>query len=221
MKPPVERGPPRVAFPDPASHGFAIPPVTKPQNAQISLLGRALVVISTAWLIGCASQDVIVRPGVPPALFEHQPVSVQEGKASYYWQPQPTASGERFNPEAMTAAHKTLPFGTTVRATNLKNGNSTIVRINDRGPFIRGRIIDLSRAAAREVNMIKSGVVPIRVEVLKPIEIVDKPNLRLTATARTRGEDLARADAEKPKAKPESTRPPKNARSGNQRRKRM
>lgn len=188
--------------------------MTKPRNAQIPLLGRALVVLTAAWLVGCATEGVIVQPGTPPALFESKPTAILEGKASYYWEPQPTASGERFNPDAMTAAHKSLPFGTKVRVINLKNGKSTIVRINDRGPFIRGRIIDLSKAAALEVSMIKSGVVPVRVEVLKPIEVVDQPNLRLTAGARTRGEEMARADAEKPK--PERADPGAEKRPGAQ-----
>lgn len=86
--------------------------------------------------------------------------------ASYYWQPQPVASGGRFNPDALTAAHKTLPFWTRVRVTNLNNGRSVIVTINDRGPYIRGRIIDLSRRAATVVGMRSSGIAPVRVVVL-------------------------------------------------------
>ncbi len=77
-----------------------------------------------------------------------------------------TASGQRFNPEAMTAAHRSLPFGTQVRVTNTRNGRSVVLRINDRGPFIRGRIIDVSTGAARVLGMMGSGVAPVRVEVL-------------------------------------------------------
>ncbi len=88
------------------------------------------------------------------------------GLASYYWQPQRVASGGWFNPNALTAAHKSLPFGTRVRVTNLRNGRSVVVRINDRGPYIRGRIIDLSRRAATVVGMRKAGVVPVRVQIL-------------------------------------------------------
>ena len=88
------------------------------------------------------------------------------GKASYYWQPQKVASGGWFNPNAMTAAHKTLPFGTKVRVTNLNNGKSVTVTINDRGPYIAGRIIDLSKAAAHSISMQGSGVVPVKVAVL-------------------------------------------------------
>ena len=91
---------------------------------------------------------------------------VLRGLASYYWQPQKVASGGWFNPNALTAAHKSLPFGTRVRVTNLNNGRSVVVRINDRGPYIRGRIIDLSKRAAHVIAMQGSGVVPVRVEIL-------------------------------------------------------
>lgn len=77
-----------------------------------------------------------------------------------------TASGERFNPESMTAAHRSLPFGTRVRVTNPRNGRSVVVRINDRGPFIRGRVIDLSYGAARVLGIIRRGVAPVKIKVL-------------------------------------------------------
>lgn len=88
------------------------------------------------------------------------------GKASYYWEPQALASGGRFNPNAYTAAHKTLPFGTRVRVTNQNNGQSVEVVINDRGPYVAGRVIDLSKAAAHSINMQGSGVAPVTVRVL-------------------------------------------------------
>jgi len=90
----------------------------------------------------------------------------QSGIASYYWQPQKVASGGWFNPNAMTAAHKTLPFGTKVRVTNKNNGKSVVVTINDRGPYIAGRVIDLSKAAAGVVGMQGSGIAPVTVAVL-------------------------------------------------------
>ncbi|MDN3645083.1 septal ring lytic transglycosylase RlpA family protein [Pontixanthobacter aestiaquae] len=86
--------------------------------------------------------------------------SLGTGVASYYgkrFHGRRTANGERFNMNAMTAAHKTLPFGTKVRVTNPRNGKSVVVRINDRGPFIRGRTIDLSRAAAKKVGIVQRG----------------------------------------------------------------
>ncbi|MBS0239806.1 MAG: septal ring lytic transglycosylase RlpA family protein [Proteobacteria bacterium] len=92
--------------------------------------------------------------------------STTGGMASYYWEGQKTASGARFNPEGMTAAHRTLPFGTRVRVTNQSNGQSVVVTINDRGPFIGGRVIDLSRGAARQINMTGAGVARVSLEVL-------------------------------------------------------
>lgn len=94
----------------------------------------------------------------------------QEGMASWYgleYHGRITASGERFNQNAMTAAHKELPFGTVVKVTNQLNGRDIVVRVNDRGPFIPGRIIDLSRKAARKLDMIEPGVVPVKIRVLE------------------------------------------------------
>jgi len=78
-----------------------------------------------------------------------------------------TANGERFNPSAMTAAHPYLPFGTRLRVTNRNNGRSVIVRVNDRGPFVGGRAIDLSKGAAGRIGMISTGVAPVKIEVLR------------------------------------------------------
>jgi rare lipoprotein A len=88
------------------------------------------------------------------------------GLASYYKSGHRTASGERFNPKDYTAAHRSLPFGTRVLVTNMANGKSVIVRINDRGPFVRGRIIDLSLAAAQLVGITASGVGKVKIVVL-------------------------------------------------------
>jgi rare lipoprotein A len=91
------------------------------------------------------------------------------GTASYYggkFHGRKTASGERFNQEGLTAAHKTLPLGTKVRVTNLRNGESVDVKINDRGPYHKGRVIDLSKGAARELGMINSGTAKVKVEVI-------------------------------------------------------
>jgi rare lipoprotein A len=92
----------------------------------------------------------------------------QKGKASYYsdkLQGRKTASGERYNKKAMTAAHPRLPFNTLVKVTNTKTRKSVIVRINDRGPFTKGRVIDVSRAAAEQIGMITSGIVEVIVEI--------------------------------------------------------
>lgn len=92
-------------------------------------------------------------------------VSVQTGVASWYRDSR-TASGERYNASGLTAAHRRLPLGTYVRVTNLVNNQSTVVRINDRGPYVKGRMLDLSVAAAKKLAMIQSGVTRIRMEVL-------------------------------------------------------
>jgi rare lipoprotein A len=86
-----------------------------------------------------------------------QTASAQCGRASWYALTSKTASGERMNPSAMTAAHRNLPFGAKVRVTNKRNGKAVVVRINDRGPFIKGRVIDLSKAAARQLGFIGAG----------------------------------------------------------------
>lgn len=104
-----------------------------------------------------------------------QPISVSsselEGVASYYAEPyhgRRTANGEVFDTyQELTAAHRTLPFNTMVRVTNKNNGREVEVRINDRGPFIEGRVIDLSLRAAREIDMVRAGVVPVQVKILK------------------------------------------------------
>ena len=93
-----------------------------------------------------------------------------DGQASYYGDPyhgRRTANGETFDKNKMTAAHRTLAFGTWVRVENQQNGKSVDVRINDRGPFVAGRIIDLSEGAARKIEMIRAGVVPVRLEIIR------------------------------------------------------
>jgi rare lipoprotein A len=95
---------------------------------------------------------------------------VEVGYAAWYgpgFHGKRTASGEIYNMYDLTAAHKTLPFGTIVKVYNLENGRSVVVRINDRGPFVKGRIIDLSYGAAKKLGMIEKGVVRVRIEVIK------------------------------------------------------
>ncbi len=89
------------------------------------------------------------------------PASAQCGRASWYALYSQTASGERMNPADLTAAHRTLPFGTKLKVTNQKNGKTVVVRINDRGPFVKGRVIDLSKAAASQLGFVSSGVAKI------------------------------------------------------------
>lgn len=96
----------------------------------------------------------------------HSATSGQIGMASYYHHGQVVASGARFNPGSLTAAHKSLPFGTRVRVTHLASGRTVEVRINDRGPFIAGRILDLSKAAANVIGMTASGIARVKMTVL-------------------------------------------------------
>jgi rare lipoprotein A len=122
--------------------------------------------LALAWALafaGCAGAPP-ARPTVPVA-----PVRSFEGRASWYGKEQhggPTASGERFDMYALTCAHRTLPMNTRLRVTNLANGRSVVVRVNDRGPYGRGRVLDLSFAAARALDMIVAGVAHVRAELL-------------------------------------------------------
>ena len=94
----------------------------------------------------------------------------EEGEASWYgprYQGRSTASGEPFDMDALTAAHRRLPFGTLIRVTNLENGRSVVVTVNDRGPHIRRRIVDLSQRAAADLDLIERGVAPVRIAALR------------------------------------------------------
>jgi len=96
-------------------------------------------------------------------------VKIQKGLASWYgpkFHGKMTASGERYNMNKLTAAHRTIPFGTRVKVTHLKTKRSVVVRINDRGPFVKGRIIDLSRKAAKKIGLIEEGVARVIIEIL-------------------------------------------------------
>ena len=118
-----------------------------------------------------------VSPSSPAAVTPNAPARVTpsatelEGLATYYAEPyhgRRTASGEVFDTyKGMTAAHRTLPFNTVVRVTNTTNGKQVVVRINDRGPFIDGRVIDLSLAAARKIDLVRPGIAPVRLQIIK------------------------------------------------------
>jgi rare lipoprotein A len=129
-------------------------------------------------LSACGHKQVQVSAPSTAPISPAPPVSPSssemEGLATYYAEPydgRKTASGEIFNSYGeLTAAHRTLPFNTMVRVTNKNNGRQVDVRINDRGPFVDGRVIDLSARAAREIDLIRSGVVPVKLEILKPAD---------------------------------------------------
>jgi rare lipoprotein A len=96
--------------------------------------------------------------------------TTKKGIASYYadfYEGRTTANGEIYRQNKITAAHKTLPFGTKVKVTNLANNKTVVVRINDRGPFVKGRIIDLTKAAAKEIDMIGSGISKVKIRYKK------------------------------------------------------
>ena len=116
-------------------------------------MGVAAILFAVAWLI-------------PNAIAGQTRTLSFTGLAAYYSQSGKLASGGRFNPNELTAAHRTLPFGTRVRVTDPKSGRSVIVTINDRGPFGRGRVIDVSLSAARALGMIGRGVIYVRADVL-------------------------------------------------------
>lgn len=107
--------------------------------------------------------------GAAPGISQAQGAAAEAGKIAWYggkFAKRRTASGERFNPQALTMAHKTLPFGTKVRVTNAGNQRSVVVRVNDRGPTQPDRVGDVSRAAARELGMLRSGVIDAQLEVV-------------------------------------------------------
>lgn len=135
-------------------------------GSALGLSHRAIggLVLSATLITGCSSQATHENVGAGDI------VNSEVGMASYYadrYHGRTTASGERFDQEAMTAAHRTLAFGTRVRVTRLDNNRQVTVRINDRGPFRGGRIIDLSKQAARKLGMLRDGTVRVRLSVLR------------------------------------------------------
>jgi len=125
-----------------------------------AIVAISLIILSL--LMGCSSHRMTE---MHPNLLGYS----ESGKASYYsmkYQFRKTASGERFNNYSMTAAHKSLPFGTKVIVTNLTNSKTVHVRINDRGPFVKGRIIDLTRAAFLKIENIDKGIAEVQIKVV-------------------------------------------------------
>lgn len=135
---------------------------------------RAIILAAFAAALGlaaCTGSSPRFTPSAAPHLQVGGSYSAgEEGTASYYadeFHGRKTSNGEVFDMDSLTAAHRSLPFNTTVRVTNLNNNLSVVVRINDRGPFVEGRIIDLSLAGARAIGMIGTGTAPVRLEVIE------------------------------------------------------
>ena len=145
-----------------------------------SALGRATGAAALLLIAGCCPPEVsgrgvrgTVQPDDPPqaASSGDEVAAVLKGRVSYYHDSlagNRTANGEVYDPKKLTAASRTLPFGTRVRVTNARNGRSVVVRINDRGPFIKGRTIDLSRRAAEELGIIRRGHARVEMELIAP-----------------------------------------------------
>ncbi len=150
------------------------------------VIGKGILLASMALAMGVATQPARADAG-------------QTGLASYYWQGKGTASGERFNAGGLTAAHRSLPFNTKVKVTNLRNGRTVVVRINDRGPFVRGRIIDVSRAAASELGFTGHGITRVSVAVLGQ----DEENTAAPAPTSRRTQLASAMESQEPERKAE------------------
>lgn len=143
--------------------------MSRPILATAAALALLLSPLAQAQTAASAPAAAAAPAAAPKAEAAAPAAGVEEGKVAYYGRKfagRKTANGERFNPGAMTMAHKTLPFGTRVKVTNLKTGKSVVVRVNDRGPTTPDRIGDVSQAAAAKLRMLRSGVVQAKLEVL-------------------------------------------------------
>jgi rare lipoprotein A len=157
-----------------------------------TMTGRWIGSFCALWLAGCVSNhdnhathasstEASAHPATdqgdgplhgfdPRSYYQKRAIATERGAASYYadfFAGRLTANGERYDPDAYTAAHRTLPFGSVVRVVYEKTGDWVLVRVNDRGPYAKGRIIDLSRKAATRLSMVRDGVVRVRVELLE------------------------------------------------------
>lgn len=148
----------------------------------MSLL-RVFGIAILALLTGCQSlKESLTRvPGKETHVYVNAPIAPETGIASWYggkWIGRLTANGETYRQGDITAAHKRLPFHTPVRVTDLKTGKSVIVRINNRGPFIRGRIIDLSVDAAKQLGSYDRGLAKVKIQALREVPVMRYPNMR-------------------------------------------
>jgi rare lipoprotein A len=165
----------------------------------------ASLILGLAFIAGTNAQTATSPADGPKKTENVQPSFRQEGIASWYgaeFEGKPTASGERFDSRDLTAAHPSLPFGTLITVTNQHNNARVVVRVNDRGPFVSTRILDLSRAAAEKLDMIVTGTAPVVVELAAASVTGDQVALALSTTpkattpAMATGEGLAQAPAQ-------------------------
>lgn len=152
---------------------------SRPAAGRAKLLRWFAVVLSAASLAACAQSPFatkragVLAPSRQAALERPPAPYYSQGLASFYTEGTQTANGEKFDTYAMTAAHRTLPFGTQLRVTSLASGRSVTVRINDRGPYIRGRVVDLSYSAAKALGMLDAGVARVKLDVVhRPVRRV-------------------------------------------------
>jgi rare lipoprotein A len=146
----------------------------------IQITGAAALIAAAPYLASCAVREVPPAPPVhtapdqaPAAVQESREVYRETGTASWYgkeFHGRKTASGEIFDMYGISAAHRTLPLGTTIRVTNLDNYKSIKVRVNDRGPFVRSRVLELSYGAAKELEFVAQGTARVKVEALMPVQ---------------------------------------------------
>ena len=157
----------------------------EPKRAAWNAFQLTVVAFMATFLAACAQSPVAVNRNVSltavqksvpknvTAVTQQQSASsrsqrtTSDGLASFYKHESLTASGEKFNPRELTAAHRTLPFGTRVRVTNVATGQSVTVRVNDRGPFINGRVIDVSHSAAESLGMVEQGVAKVKLDIIR------------------------------------------------------
>jgi rare lipoprotein A len=166
-----------------------VPPPPLPEPSSTESTSRPEGAAKNDHLPGAESDADLAEPAIPAGT---RAIATETGKASWYGPPYHNhvgSNGEVYNMHAMTAAHRTLPLGTVVRVTNLKTGHTALVRITDRGPFIPGRILDLSLAAARKVDVYLPGVAEVKVEVMEtpvPLETGGKWAVQIGSFAHER-----------------------------------
>jgi rare lipoprotein A len=149
---------------------FVTPASTPPRQAALDLRTAPSGNIAHRSVVRKVSVARKPDPATPAVLDAHPGAKANSpsyGVASFYTEDEWTASGEKFNTHALTAAHPTLPFGTRLRVTNVTNGRSVVVRINDRGPYVPGRVVDLSESAAESLGMVERGIVKVKLDVVQ------------------------------------------------------